>query len=289
MATFISVTYAKKLFKVTERDIANLPYFSKSNPYYWGAAPMRLYNIRDVVNVAFKKRLRNLDVDKNKASDIVNEFRPQAHATHGQFVLPPDVLNNIMGKVAEGYCANDLRDVKVVAQELSLLGMVCKDFYIACQHGFRVLADLLQEEDVLIRNIDWDRFVSAPQTMSTKECRDIARALDIKVGGTKPQVVLRAFAFFGMSMPRNVPARIVLEMKNYHDAKIDHIKKLVSGLRIAGVKNLSTKNIRSPNLRFFVAQEFETIEHLQQAYNRAMRQRRAIEIGLAALQQPSQI
>jgi hypothetical protein len=287
MASFITVTHAKKLFKVTDKDLAGVPFIAKANPHYAGAHMMRLYNIRDVVHVAVHKRMRCLDVERHVAEEIVEGFDAKLDVSPGEFALPPDVLNLIMAKVALGFNGHDeLRDVHVIIQELLIMSMVCKDFYHAAQFGMRELGKMLPSgNDVFAGSgqVDWDRFVKDPNGMKKEDCKCAARALQIKVGGTKPQIILRAFACLGMSVPRNVPASIVICMKGYCNLHIDRIRRLVNGLKLAGVRNVCTKNVNSTNLRFLAAQEYENMDALQEAYNLTVRKRRAIEVGLAAL------
>lgn len=267
MGTFIASTHAKRMFKVTNKDMESLECVSLPNPYYHSASPMRLYDIRDVARVAVEKRVARMDVDKDVAKGLVKGFSPLCIAA-GSCKLPADVLNIIMEKVADGHAEGDLRDTKVVIQELAMLGQVSRDFYIASQHGLKRLAQGAHG-GLPECGVDWDKYVRCPQTFTLKQCKMVAQALNMKMAGTKAQVIVRTLAHFCMSVPRNMPARLLLHMKNYQDADDAVLKHMVSMVRTSGVHNLCTANITSRNLRFFAAQSFGTLANLRQAYDNA--------------------
>ena len=131
--------------------------------------------------------------------------------------------------------------------------------------------------------INWDAYVRCPQSFKLKECRTAAQALNIKVGGTKAQVIVRTLAHFCMSVPKNVPARLLLHMKHYQEIDNAILKHMISVVKTAGIENACTVNAASRNLRFFASQAYGTFARVEQAYEAAKTALRNEKQGHAAL------
>jgi len=67
----ITVTDVKQLYKLTEKDLEDVDYFSKRNPMYRNAAPMRLYLLSDIKELhASKQNLLSQEVDNSKSTRL---------------------------------------------------------------------------------------------------------------------------------------------------------------------------------------------------------------------------
>jgi hypothetical protein len=60
---------AKTTFCLTDKDLVNLIYTPKINPYYRNAAPMKMYNKQDLIRIAFRKHKSNTKTLKEIAHD----------------------------------------------------------------------------------------------------------------------------------------------------------------------------------------------------------------------------
>ncbi|ORY49366.1 hypothetical protein BCR33DRAFT_842831, partial [Rhizoclosmatium globosum] len=62
----ITVTRAKKEYKVTEANLKNLPVIERTNPHYSNASPMRLYDLGQVMDEARDNRLEKRIEERTK-------------------------------------------------------------------------------------------------------------------------------------------------------------------------------------------------------------------------------
>lgn len=71
----ITATTARSEYKLTDTDLDGLRCEHRRNPHYKSAAPMRLYAIRDVVQLAYQKHGGASGLDAAKAKDLERQQR----------------------------------------------------------------------------------------------------------------------------------------------------------------------------------------------------------------------
>ena len=166
----ICATDAKRIYGLNDVDLSQVACELRRNPHYSSAAPMRLYLIEDVLNIAKHKEERQ-KYEADHHAEIVAErvaarkqqaqnAKEAAAARVGTIVasittsvrdesepwswpnIPQNVLEHVMIQLANGVepRAHGIRCFSAVAKDIANLAISCPDFRAVASTGYKALA-----------------------------------------------------------------------------------------------------------------------------------------------------
>jgi hypothetical protein len=250
---YICLSTVKNDYKLNEQDIEELECTYVRNPHYRSAPHMRLYVEEEIKKISKEKNKRILYEQEHaeeilaekiakkiaekkehsqKAKDIVKNFKSKnIDINYGSTNLPNEVIMIIMEKLAQSYEYEGIRSPYIVTQDIINMTLVCKDFYNTLQFGLKTLSNLIPTKYIyaidIFSEFDWDKFVSNPNSFTLVLLKQAARILDIKIGGTKAEVILRILEQFGLEKPINCPALLVCALQKENISKLRHTLEIM--------------------------------------------------------------
>ena len=252
----ICATTAKQKYGLNENDLAEIECIYTRNPYYRSAPQMRLYIEKDIIEISEKKKLRAQYLEKHAdeiaaakkdekakevqaANEIVKEFSKPESMTNksGTFPLPYDVLKCIFEIIIQEYEPSGVRCCQSLVKDLVNISETCWDFrnvvkdYAIPDFDTKV-ATLLTDNDT-----DWEKVLQEPSSLKLPDLKQAARTLNIKVSGTKAELILRILQEFQLTKPSIIPAmlkyRIIQEKYCSHDIVQVLLRRSVETLKTA--------------------------------------------------------
>ncbi|KAG1670760.1 hypothetical protein FOA52_013987 [Chlamydomonas sp. UWO 241] len=228
----ITVSRAKSEFKLSDADLALLtPPRLAPNPHYRSAAPMKLYDLKEVNTAAEAKAAAKEAADRAKselmrlkkaaereraaqvtaaANEAVGVFastsakQQSARMVGGGMPLPTEVLSDVLCIFAQQGGLDEVRDELVAARDVATAARACRDMHLAAQPALVALGGMLAArleackdtcapfDDEMAVVADVQALVTAPAALSVPRLKAVCRALSLHVGGTKPVLILRA-------------------------------------------------------------------------------------------------
>jgi hypothetical protein len=113
----------------------------------------------------------------------------------------------IMEKLVSGM--DNLRSPAVIARDICNASMCCKSAYESSYKAWQLLDRQLVGQLPNFVNVPYDDIVKCPHTFTVPVLKTVCSSLRKGVSATKPELILRIMASFGIDRPTRVPARVL--------------------------------------------------------------------------------
>jgi hypothetical protein len=299
---YICVSTVRKEYKLNDDDLKEIECKYVRNPRYRCAPEMRLY-VEDEVkklakNIEKKKELerqyniehadeilsKKLEEKKKKQDEkrkekkkeqdekktLVKNFTSNTISIeYGSTNLPNEILMLIMNKVIDTYEPNGIRGPSIIAQEIINIGLSCKDFYNILKYGLETLSNIMNIMNINQINwdlLDWDKLIKNPNSAKLPILKTAARELELKVSGTKAELIIRILEQFGTDKPINCPAKLAFGLECERCQGVNsRISRIIETMHIISIRVLPDYNAREINR--ILVDKFDNFENMYEQYN----------------------
>lgn len=235
----ICASTAKADFKLTDRDLDSIGCEYVRNPHYRCAPSMRLYLLSDIIKLSEEKQ-RRLEYNETHWEEIQAEKKKQklelrqkelteirekvSHISsnsvkqdrkEGQMMLPRDVLENIVDCLVSQYECFGIYNCNMVTKDLIALSEASIDLKnVVRDYALPKLCSRVRCRKRLNNDVHaaLDKCISAPNDTKLKELKMACSVLDLKVSGTKAELIYRILEYFKLSGCCYLPAKVRLEL-----------------------------------------------------------------------------
>jgi hypothetical protein len=222
----ISTNTAKRVYKLNDDDLKDIPFDSFRNPLFKKEARMHLYVEADILDAVQRKadaeaekkklkqekenkkeedrrekkkqdrlwRLENARIAEAKVDAFPrNIFPAQGHQQVSQANVSAEILCQIAEHVAGSYEHIGIRGVGLVAKDLIALRLSHSAFQVAAEYGLQKLADRIKEiaPFPLVPGLaDPQKLVSNPTSIKRKLMKEVLKVFGHSTQGTKQSKLL---------------------------------------------------------------------------------------------------
>lgn len=230
----ICATRAKGQYNLNDNDLSILEYISVKNPHYRCRPPMRLYIEDEVKQLSREKRNVQKYIEDHKeetkqarkiekrlerqkeaerAKNITNGFKPISNIiAYSKVVIPMEILEIIMTKLAQSVDNSDqaLRGPSVVVRDIGNAALAFKDFHEASLVGYATLGKIhgMRYQPI------WNDMIKNPMNFKLDQLKQTMKDLNLKVSGTKPELIVRMLKHFNLTHPCSIPIQCLMTV-NY--------------------------------------------------------------------------
>ena len=207
---------------------------------------------------------------KEQASKTVKSFSKRPICIQpGAVQLPLDVLEVILMKLVDHQEPEGVWGVSLVARDLANAACASWDLYAASRCAWTALA---RAAPLMNRAMPgplpwatWDSLVQQPCTLKQPELKVAARMLNLPVGGTKPQLILRLYNAFELEEPTWLPARLCMAL--VEDTTPLDVRRMVRHLANAGdAVAAEAKAAKGADTRRIIASKYSSMKDLLLAF-----------------------
>ena len=207
----IPTNKAKKVYKLNDEDLKDIPFQSFRNPLYKKGARMHLYVEADILDAVQRKldAEAEKEIEKLERRAQTRERKKEEHAARVvkakiavesfsplsslQFkadspVLTKELLYQVMEELVDSYEPTGIRGVGLLVQDIVSLSRSCKDLFVAADYGLKKLAVRIKETTtfpIVSGLVDSQTLVSDPMSVTLKPLKEVLRIVGKSTQGTK--------------------------------------------------------------------------------------------------------
>ncbi len=207
----ISTNKAKRVYKLNDEDLKDIPFQSFRNPLYKNGARMHLYVEADILEAVERKlvleageaydrlerRIEKRERKKEehaaraaKAKTAVESFPPlpSIQLITGKLAIKSEILFKIADGLVDSYEPTGIRGVGILVQDIVSLSRSCKDLFVAADYGLKKLAVRIKETitfPIVSGLADPQTLVSDPMSVTLKPLKEVLKIVGKSTQGTK--------------------------------------------------------------------------------------------------------